>query len=83
MKEITAKQFLLITFVFFYCSTGFSQADTAAVNSILKFQRELDAEYKEPKTSPLSPEMLKTFEGLPYFSIDLKYVVEATLTVTP
>jgi uncharacterized protein (DUF1684 family) len=80
---IMPNHFFSVILILILCSTsGFSQVDTVAVNSIMKFQRELDAEYKDSKVSPLDPETIKTFQGHPYFPIDLKYKVEATLTIT-
>lgn len=61
---------------------GFAQTDTTAINSIRKFQDELNAEYRDPAKSPLEPEYIKKFEGLPFFDIDLKYRVNAELILT-
>lgn len=80
----TTKQFLdLAVLLLLCCSTVWAQEDSASVNSILKFQQELNESYKDTKTSPLDPEALPRFEGHAYFPIDLKYTVEATLTATP
>ncbi len=47
------------------------------------FQRELNAEYKDATTSPLTDEDIKDFEGLDFFKYDSTYVVEALFTKTP
>ncbi|OON71162.1 hypothetical protein B0919_01530 [Hymenobacter sp. CRA2] len=47
--------------------------------AIAAFQRELDAEYRDPARSPLSAEAQRTFTGLPYFPVDYGYYVEAHL----
>ncbi len=74
--------FVTSCFLVLLSSSVRAQEDSAAVNSIHKFQRELNAEYKDPKASPLDPEKLKDFEGHDFFPMDLKYSVEAVLTVT-
>lgn len=47
------------------------------------FQREINAEYKDASTSPLTEEDRKEFEGLDFFKYDSTYVVEALFTKTP
>lgn len=78
LKSLVIAANLMLT----VCTTLFAQEDTVAINSIRKFQQELDAEYKDPKVSPLAPDELKEFRGHDYFQVDLKYRVEATLVVT-
>ena len=53
-----------------------------AMNSISKFQKELNAEYRNPETSPLDKTALKNFTGHAFFPVDLSYRVTATLEVT-
>ncbi|WP_203256765.1 DUF1684 domain-containing protein [Hyunsoonleella ulvae] len=48
-----------------------------------KFQRELNAFYKDASTSPLKKKDLKHFEGLDFFKFDSSYVVSATFKRTP
>ena len=50
---------------------------------IIKFQRELNDEFKDPETSPLSDKYRKNFESLEFFSPDTAYVVQAKLVRTP
>lgn len=59
-----------------------AQNDTVAMNSISKFQKELNAEYRNPETSPLDKTALKNFTGHAFFPVDLSYRVTATLEVT-
>ena len=76
MKKLT---FLFLVLVQSLCS--FSQSDSVT-NEILKFQEELNNEYKDPKTSPLKGKALKRFKGHEFFAIDLQYRVQGTLTIT-
>lgn len=73
---------LSVALIIVICTATFAQQDSAALNSIYKFQKELNAEYKNSETSPLSSSKLKNFTAHDYFPIDLKYRVEALLTVT-
>ncbi len=47
------------------------------------FQKELNAEFKDATTSPLTENDLKNFKGLDFFPFDSVYVVQAVLTRTP
>ena len=50
---------------------GFSTfAQTAYEAEILKFQQDLNAEYKNPEESPLTAEEQKVFEGHQFYPID-------------
>lgn len=51
--------------------------------SILKFQEELNAEYKNPEESPLSAKEQKEFKSLPFFPIDEHYKVLAKFEKLP
>ena len=42
-----------------------------------KFQKTINSEYADAKTSPLMAEDLKTFKSLDFYAIDQKYCVEA------
>ncbi|MHC0441940.1 DUF1684 domain-containing protein [Flavobacterium sp. 3-210] len=55
---------------------GFSQKkfDRASVE---KFQKQINAEYADAKTSPLMEEDLKTFKSLDFYPINAKYFVVA------
>lgn len=52
-------------------------------DEIKQFQYELNVEYNNPKTSPLTKEDIKTFKSLDFFPIDKKYRVNATLNYSP
>ncbi len=49
---------------------------------IKQFQYELNVEYNNPKTSPLTKEDLNTFKSLEFFPIDKNYEVVANLKFT-
>jgi len=48
-----------------------------------EFQREMNAEFKDATTSPLTKKDLKHFKGLEFFPVDSAYVVEANFKRTP
>lgn len=50
---------------------------------ILLFQQELNAEFKNPETSPLADRFRIDFETLDFFEPDTNYIVEAKLIRTP
>jgi uncharacterized protein (DUF1684 family) len=56
---------------------------TDALADIAKFQKELNAEFKNPETSPLPDKYRKNFEGLDFFGPDTNYVVTARFSRTP
>tara|TARA_R110000868_G_scaffold14075_3_gene65716 strand:- start:11034 stop:11678 length:645 start_codon:yes stop_codon:yes gene_type:complete len=60
-----------------------TQERTDAIADILKFQNELNAEYKDPETSPLYDRDRKDFEGLAFFEVDTTYRVLAKFVRTP
>ncbi|MFP7657681.1 MULTISPECIES: DUF1684 domain-containing protein [Chryseobacterium] len=49
---------------------------------IKKFQKNLNAEYLNPKETPLRGDNFKNFKAHPFFPVDLKYRVEAKLVRT-
>lgn len=50
---------------------------------ILLFQEELNAEFKNPESSPLADRFRINFESLEFFEPDTNYIVEAELVRTP
>ncbi|APA66392.1 MAG: DUF1684 domain-containing protein [Maribacter dokdonensis] len=50
---------------------------------ILLFQEELNAEFKNPESSPLPDRFRIDFESLEFFEPDTNYIVEAELVRTP
>ena len=55
---------------------GFAQTQFDLAN-VEKFQKELNAEYADAKTSPLLPEDLKTFQTLDFYPANEKFYVVA------
>lgn len=51
--------------------------------SIREFQKELDESYANPEESPLPPEEIEGFKGLPFFPVDEKYRVTAKFERLP
>ncbi|WJS93754.1 DUF1684 domain-containing protein [Flavobacterium johnsoniae] len=72
MKTIYA---LVLLFVF---SFGFGQKKFSK-NEVLKFQKKLNSEFADSKTSPLMAKDLKTFKSLEFYPISETYFVNATL----
>ena len=65
--------FTLLSYLFFSTTIDAQQHK----KSVVKFQKELNKEFKNPKKSPVKKEDLKTFQGLAFFPIDEKYRVTA------
>jgi len=66
--------------IFLFCSAmAFAQKD---LSSAEKFQSELNQSYADSLKSPLMKEDFKQFKGLDFFSINEKYIVEATFIRT-
>jgi len=59
-----------------------AQTKKENIEAIKKFQKELNAEYLNPKESPLRGDNLKNFKKHPFFPIDLKYRVTAKFVKT-
>jgi len=59
-----------------------AQTEKDNIAAIRKFQKELNAEYRNPKETPLRGDNLKNFKKHPFFPIHLKYRVIARLTKT-
>ncbi|WP_312423094.1 DUF1684 domain-containing protein [Epilithonimonas sp.] len=58
------------------------QTEKENIAAIKKFQKELNAEYLNPKKSPLRGDNLKNFKKHPFFPINLKYRVTANFIKT-
>ncbi|UJF30071.1 DUF1684 domain-containing protein [Kaistella sp. 97-N-M2] len=56
---------------------GFSQSTKKQISDIRKFQSDLNAEYQNPKETPLRGDNFTNFEDHPFFPIDLKYRIKA------
>ncbi|MBP1224612.1 DUF1684 domain-containing protein [Flavobacterium sp. 1355] len=70
MKNIGTIVFL-ITFALGFSQNKFNKSETQ------KFQKTINAEYADAKTSPLMEEDLKSFKSLDFYPIDGKYFVNA------
>lgn len=55
----------------------------SGVAAVLAFQKELNAEFKDPDTSPLPDRYRKDFESLEFFGPDTTYQVQARLVRSP
>ncbi|MBE8724806.1 DUF1684 domain-containing protein [Flavobacterium hungaricum] len=64
---------LLLTVNFGFAQKQFSKADAE------KFQKTINSEYADPKTSPLMEEDLKTFKSLEFYPINKTFFVNAKL----
>ncbi|MBN3581603.1 DUF1684 domain-containing protein [Algoriphagus aestuarii] len=73
---------LLLSCLLVALFSGFSVAQSYQ-ETIVAFQEELNAEYKNPEESPLSASERKQFKGLPYFPINEKYRVMAKFEKLP
>ncbi|MBS7253759.1 DUF1684 domain-containing protein [Flavobacterium branchiicola] len=62
---------VLMIFNYGFCQKKFSPADAQ------KFQKQINSEYADAKTSPLMEEDLKTFKTLDFYPISDKYFVNA------
>lgn len=70
MKTVTALA-LLLAFNFGFSQKKFSKSDA------VKFQKKINAEYADAKTSPLLEEDLKTFKTLDFFPVNSTFFVNA------
>ena len=77
MKSVLPIFFLLVSII------AFAQKDANIIKEIEKVQSELNEEYINPETSILDSLDQKTFKGLEFYKIDLKYHVEAQFKRTP
>lgn len=75
MKQILL---LFIMMPFLYISQNGDKLGDAKA-----FQDKLNEHYSNPETSILLPEDFENFDGLPFFPLDEKYIVQAKLIRTP
>ncbi|PZU83877.1 MAG: hypothetical protein DI529_12015 [Chryseobacterium sp.] len=72
-----------LTFLFILLSLFLNaQTEKENIASIKKFQKELNAEYLNPKETPLRGDNLKNFKKHPFFPINLKYRITAKFVKT-
>jgi uncharacterized protein (DUF1684 family) len=63
---------------------AFGQVDSVALREeVRSFQEELNKEYKDLTTTPLTSAALRKFKGHLFFPVDLSYRVQARLELTP
>lgn len=74
------KKILILVFLI-QLSFGFAQGKFDSKDAE-KFQKEINAEYADAKTSPLTASDLATFKSLDFYSINEKYFVMATFLRT-
>lgn len=74
------KKYLLLFLLLpvFFLSQKISQEES----EIKRFQRELNAEYRNPKETPLRGDNFTNFKAHPFFPVNLKYKVVAEFTKT-
>lgn len=70
---------LLISFLAISCVSKIAEKETA---DIKKFQNQLNAEYRNPKKTPLRGSNFSDFREHPFFPINLKYKITAKFTKT-
>ena len=72
---------LFILFLLVQLNLGFGQ-EKFDVSAVAKFQKELNTEYTDAKTSPLTAEDLAEFKTLDFYPIDGKFFVTAEFVRT-
>ena len=73
---------ILLVIVSVLLTSCVSQSKADLISESQKFQNELNAEYKNPKETPLRGDHFTKFKEHPFFPINLKYRVSAKLTKT-
>lgn len=76
MKNIIALAALL--FLSIACAQTLTEAQKSE-----KFQKSLNKEFANKKTTPLAPDALKKFKGLDFYPVNERFIVEAELVRTP
>lgn len=64
-------------------SLQINQTGSEALQGILDYQKEKNAEFKNPDTSPLPDRYRKDFDGLDFFEPNTTYIVKAKFVRTP
>ncbi|MFC5980652.1 DUF1684 domain-containing protein [Flavobacterium salmonis] len=67
---------ILVFISFLFLTTGFCQKKINP-SDVEKFQKKINSEYADAKTSPLMEEDLKTFKTLEFYPVKSKYFVNA------
>jgi len=74
------KTFLTIIAIF---SMTLLYAQECSKENAVKYQKQLNKEYANPKESPLTKKDLKTFKSLDFYPVSMDYCVEAKFVRTP
>jgi uncharacterized protein (DUF1684 family) len=74
------KKFLILLFLV-QISFGFAQ-EKFSIKAVEKFQKEINSEYADAKTSPLTAADLALFKSLDFYPINEKFLVTATFVRT-
>lgn len=74
------KKFLILLFLV-QNSFGFAQ-EKFSIKAVEKFQKEINSEYADAKTSPLTAADLALFKSLDFYPINEKFLVTATFVRT-
>lgn len=74
---------IILALLFFMLNSVLIAQNSEEIESVKEFQKELNKEYSDPKTSPLEKEDLANFEGLEFFKVDPEYRVKAEFVRTP
>jgi uncharacterized protein (DUF1684 family) len=86
MKPSIIILLLLIPFFSFSQKNGATKANSKQeakeIKAIIKFQKDLNEEYLNPKETPLRGDNFTNFKKHPFFPIDLKYRVQAKFIKT-
>ena len=78
------KNLILLLLLLSPNSWAVAQPDTTDYEQkVARYQQQLNAEYADPATSPLLPQDLENFVGLPFYSIDAQFRVTARFVRTP
>lgn len=75
--------FLLLSFSLCLLSFASAQTDSAWYQSVIDWQQEMNKEYADSATSPLTPEDRAVFKGLPFYAPNADFCVQAILELTP
>ncbi len=70
-------RFVLCWLTWLFSLPVFGQQALEFPDDILKFRNELDADYRNPESSPLGKDKAKTFSGHRFFAPDLQYKILA------
>ena len=74
------KVITILLFIFFI-NNVYAQTDSV-LKKIQVFQNSLKEEYTDPYKTPLNPKSKKTFKGINFFPVNLKYNVQAKFVKT-